>query len=71
MGNKVQMGLIGLGNRGKELLKTVFLEHPDVEFAAVCDKYEDRCREAVAIIEGKGMKSPKMTTDYREVLRMP
>ena len=38
MGNKVQMGLIGLGNRGKELLKTVFLEHPDVEFAAVCDK---------------------------------
>lgn len=71
MGNKVQMGLIGIGNRGKELLKTVFLEHPDVEFAAVCDKYEDRCREAVAIIEGKGMKSPKMTTDYREVLRMP
>ena len=71
MGNKVQMGLIGIGNRGKELLKTVFLEHPDVEFAAVCDKYEDRCREAVAIIEGKGMKSPKMTTDYRKVLRMP
>lgn len=71
MGNKVQMGLIGLGNRGRELLKTVFLEHPDVEFAAICDKYEDRCREGVAIIEGKGMKSPKMTTDYREVLRMP
>ena len=71
MGNKVQMGLIGLGNRGKELLKRVYLEDPDVEVAAVCDKYEDRCREAVAIIEGKGMKSPKMTTDYREVLRMP
>ena len=42
MGNKVRIGMIGLGARGKGLLETAYLEHPDAEFVVVCDKYEDR-----------------------------
>lgn len=51
MGNKVRIGMIGLGARGKGLLETAYLEHPDAEFVVVCDKYEDRCQEAAKVIE--------------------
>lgn len=36
MGNKVRIGMIGLGARGKGLLETAYLEHPDAEFVVVC-----------------------------------
>ena len=51
MGKKVKLGLIGLGGRGMGLLKLVFVHHEDVEFTAVCDVYEDRCQEAVEVLE--------------------
>ena len=71
MGNIIKLGMIGLGSRGRELLRTTYLEHPDVEFIAVCDKYEDRCRDAAQIIESKGHKAPKTTTRYEGLLQMP
>lgn len=71
MGKKVNIGMIGLGARGKGLLETAYLEHPDAEFVAVCDVYEDRCREAADIIEKSGRKRPHITTDYKEILTMP
>lgn len=71
MGNKVRIGMIGLGARGKGLLETAYLEHPDAEFVVVCDKYEDRCQEAAKVIEKSGRNTPKMVTDYKEVLQMP
>lgn len=46
MNNKIEMGLIGLGCRGQGLLEPVFIHHPDVEIGAVCDIYEDRCKQA-------------------------
>ena len=67
MGNKVRIGMIGLGARGKGLLETAYLEHPDAEFVVVCDKYEDRCQEAAKMIEKSGRNTPKMVTDYKEV----
>lgn len=45
MGNKVRIGMIGLGARGKGLLETAYLEHPDAEFVVVCDKYETDVRK--------------------------
>ena len=71
MGNKVRIGMIGLGARGQGLLETAYLEHPDAEFVVVCDKYEDRCQEAAKVIEKSGRNTPKMVTDYKEVLQMP
>ena len=62
MGNKVRIGMIGLGARGKGLLETAYLEHPDAEFVVVCDKYEDRCQEAAKVIEKSGRNTPKMVT---------
>ena len=71
MGKKVRIGIIGLGARGKGLLETAYLEHPDAEFVAVCDRYEDRCREAAAVIEKSGRPAPRQVTDYHDILQMP
>lgn len=70
MGKKVTLGLIGLGARGIGLLKTVFLHHEDVDFAIVCDVYEDRCQEAAEIIEKSGRPRPQTTLDYQDILKM-
>lgn len=71
MSQRVKMAMIGLGSRGKGLLETAYLEHPEAEFVAVCDVYEDRCQDCADIIEKAGFQRPKTTTDYREILEMP
>ena len=71
MSQPIKMAMIGLGNRGKSLLETAYLEHPDVRFVAVCDRYEDRSKEGADIIENAGFPRPKTTTDYKEILAMP
>ena len=71
MKDKIRIGMIGLGARGTGLLELVYVQHPDVEFAAVCDSYMDRCEKAAEIIEKSGRKRQVITTDYKEVLAMP
>ncbi|MGN1139930.1 MAG: Gfo/Idh/MocA family protein [Oliverpabstia sp.] len=71
MKDKIRIGMIGLGARGIGLLEMVYIQHPDVEFAAVCDRYMDRCEKAAEIIEKSGRNRPVITTDYKEVLAMP
>ena len=71
MKDKIRIGMIGLGARGTGLLELVYVQHPDVEFAVVCDSYMDRCEKAAEIIEKSGRKRPVITTDYKEVLAMP
>ena len=71
MKDKIRIGMIGLGARGTGLLELVYVQHPDVDFAAVCDSYMDRCEKAAEIIEKSGRKRPVITTDYKEVLAMP
>lgn len=71
MSRKIKMAMIGLGSRGKGLLETAYLEHPEAEFVAVCDIYQDRCEECADIIEKAGFARPKTTTDYKEILDMP
>lgn len=71
MKDKIRIGMIGLGARGIGLLEMVYVQHPDVEFAAVCDRYMDRCEKAAEIIEKSGRNRPVITTDYKEVLAMP
>ena len=50
MGEKIRIGLIGLGCRGAMLLEDVFLNHEDAVISAVCDVYEDRCEKAAKLI---------------------
>ena len=68
--NKLRLAMIGLGSRGKGLLETAYLEHPLTEFTAVCDKYEDRCKECADVIEKAGFDRPKITTNYKDILEM-
>lgn len=71
MSDKIRIGMIGLGARGAGLLEMVYIQHPDVEFSAVCDVYRDRCEKAADIIEKSGRKKPVITDNYRDVLAMP
>ena len=43
--DKVRMGFVGLGGRGRGNMNLV-LTMPDVEVTAVCDLYEDRVERA-------------------------
>ena len=71
MSDKIRIGMIWLGARGAGLLEMVYIQHPDVEFSAVCDVYRDRCEKAADIIEKSGRKKPVITDNYRDVLAMP
>lgn len=71
MGKKVNLAVIGLGQRGAELVKNVYTEHPDVEFVAVCDVYEDRVEETAKVLKEMARIEPKKFSDYREMLKMP
>lgn len=71
MKEKIRIGVIGLGGRGCGLLRLAFVKHEGVEIAALCDVYEDRCREAAGIVEESGRERPFLTTDYRQILEDP
>ena len=61
--DRITMGIIGAGGRGRGLMR-IFKRDPGVEFAAVCDVYEPHIAEGQKIA---GEKS-KGTFEYREVL---
>ncbi len=71
MSGKIKLAMIGLGARGYGLLDTAYLEHPETEFCAVCDVYEDRVRAAADLIETVSGKRPLETLNYKDVLAMP
>lgn len=66
--DKIRMAVIGLGCRGYSLLEDVFLHHPDVEWTAVCDVYEDRAKAAADLIEEKTGRRPFTTLKDKEVI---
>ena len=59
--------VIGLGQRGYDLLKNVLLHNDDINIVAVCDLYEDRVEKALKTVEDAG-QSAKGFTDYKEAL---
>ncbi len=65
-GRTIRAGVIGLGNRSKEQIRTL-LSMPDVEIVAVCDVYEDRVKAAQDAIEAVRGVRPDGTCDDREV----
>src|ERR1041385_5593356 len=62
-GDRIGVGLIGAGGRGRTLMGH-FAKRPEVEFRAICDVYEPRLKDGVAAA------SPTATghSDYRELL---
>lgn len=70
MKNSVNIGIIGLGNRGRGMLGTMAMME-DINILAVCDKYQDRVDKAVERLVEKNRPAPMGTTDFREVLNLP
>ncbi|MBM3334450.1 Gfo/Idh/MocA family oxidoreductase [Candidatus Sumerlaeota bacterium] len=64
--DKITMGLIGCGGRGRSLMRKCLTVAPAVEFAAVCDVYEERRNLALKDTEAKG----KTFDDHRRLLDM-
>jgi len=60
---RIRLGIIGVGNRGDQLVDA-FTVHDDVEIAAVCDVYDPYLEFAVKKIGGQ----PFVTKDYRRLL---
>ena len=65
--DKVKIGVIGYGQRSHGLMD-ILLGFSDVEVAIVCDKYEDRAKEAKERVIEKAGNTPISTTDYKQVL---
>src|SRR3979411_1423192 len=61
--DRVRMGLIGSGGRGKQDW-TTFLKQPEVEPVAVCDLYDPFREKGIAMTDGRA----KAFGDYRAVL---
>ncbi|GAA3765298.1 Gfo/Idh/MocA family protein [Terriglobus aquaticus] len=64
--DRVQMGVIGPGSRGKEVLRQM-LHVPGVEVVGVADVYEPRFAQADAVAE----RTVFHTKDYRELIARP
>ncbi|MBR6361428.1 MAG: Gfo/Idh/MocA family oxidoreductase, partial [Clostridia bacterium] len=67
MKDKISIGFIGLGGRGRGQLGEL-LNCDGVTVPAVCDKYEDRALEGKAIVEEKTGVSPDVYLDYKNLL---
>ena len=49
---KIKACVVGLGNRGYDIIRGVLLKNDDIEIISVCDVYEDRiARAALRIIK--------------------
>ena len=72
MKEKIKLGYIGLGRRGRGVLQN-FLQMPDVEIAYLCDlnpalfdAVDKRCEE-----KGLPLPTALRTTHYRDILNDP
>lgn len=64
---KLRLGIVGLGQRGKGMLST-FLAYSAVDVVAICDVYEDRVEECANIIHEKRGCYPHKYTDFNQIL---
>jgi predicted dehydrogenase len=61
--DRVRLGVIGVGNRGDQLIDAFFV-HPDAQIVAVCDVYEPYLHAARSKVGGDVREYP----DYRKLL---
>ena len=60
--DKIKLGFLGLGQRGRGLITNVLGNFPDVDIVAVCDEYPDRVDdEAKRVTEARGVEPAKYT----------
>jgi predicted dehydrogenase len=64
--DRVRLGIIGVGSRGRALLAHL-LRTPGVEIAALCDDYEPHRQRGLALAGNQ----PRAFADYHRMLEMP
>lgn len=69
MKEKITIGIIGLGQRGKSLLCNS-MNFDEVEIIAICDILDERFEQAEKCITEKGREIPFETKDYKEVVNL-
>lgn len=66
---KIRIGVIGYGKRGKSITTKVLLNlDKDYEVVAVCDEFEDRTQLAADDVENKTGKRPFASANYEDIL---
>lgn len=65
--DKIVFGLIGCGGMGASNMRT-FMNHPEVEIAALCDVDENRIPGDFKAVSDKYGKKPEIYRDYRKML---
>jgi len=68
---KVKIGIVGVGQRGEQLVREVFLDMENVEIVSVCDVYQDRVEDIIKKTEEKCGYSPIGTDKYMDVVTNP
>ena len=63
--DRLRLGVIGLGNRGDQLLDA-FLPHADAEIVALCDLYEPYVAAAQKKVGGNATVYERLSQAYRE-----
>ncbi len=63
----IQIGYVGLGNRGEMLLKDVVLAQGE-QVTAVCDVYLDRAEKGGELVYEASKVRPQVYQDYRELI---
>ena len=68
---RVNLGIIGLGGRGYEMLNITYSKFPDVDISWICDIDERRMKKSLEVFEREGRPMPKCTVDYNDVIADP
>lgn len=69
-GRQIDLAIIGLGARGIPQMK-VLMQMEDVRIRAVCDVYQDRVDQALALLEGTHNKGAQGFLDPEGLLDLP
>jgi len=70
MKEKIKVGVIGAGQRGKPIIQNAILEMKDVEVVIVCDFYEERIKEIQTYAREKHNLDIIGTQNYKDILAM-
>jgi predicted dehydrogenase len=70
--NRLKIGWIATGSRGKHVMNQMYLSSKDlVNVVAVCDTYQGNLSAGKDIVQTQEKTSPKTYVDYRELLADP
>jgi len=71
MKEKIRVGYVGLGKRGRGMLKRCFAQMADVEVAYLCDLSRERMEQGQQYLLDNGREPAVLTANYQDILQDP